>query len=421
MVLSTSSRPHIFRILLILAALALVAMPACKRSAITRHEYMYVSAIETSLRDRVATMYNKVGTVRNGERVDVLERQRRFLRVRTDAGIEGWIEQRSLVTQEIFDGFQALEQDAKGMAGQGHGTTRAELNMHITPARDGEHLYLLKDGEKVEILKRATTDRNAPKPPKPAPPPKAPPKAKEDKPPAAETALPTAAKPPSAPTVTAADKTPIVAPAPDNGKTTEPAKPVMEDWYLVRNSAGRVGWVLMRMVDLDVPLDVAQYAEGQRIVGYFILNTVSENIDGVEKQEPQYLMLLNEPKDGLPFDYNQVRVFTRNRNKHRYETAYRERDMEGYFPVKTGHAVFDKEGDLPTFTIRKMNATGQIVDATYKMNGPIVRRVLTPAEQADQKAHHDAELASRQKARADAKAQKSASKQKSSAKKKKHH
>ena len=91
MVLSTSSRPHIFRILLILAALALVAMPACKRSAITRHEYMYVSAIETSLRDRVATMYNKVGTVRNGERVDVLERQRRFLRVRTDAGIEGWI------------------------------------------------------------------------------------------------------------------------------------------------------------------------------------------------------------------------------------------------------------------------------------------------------------------------------------------
>ena len=54
--------------------------------------------------------------------------------------------------------------------------------------------------------------------------------------------------------------------------------------------------------------------------------------------------------------------------------------------------------------------TGQIVDATYKMNGPIVRRVLTPAELADQKAHHDAELAARQKARADAKANKPAKK-----------
>ena len=74
----------------------------------------------------------------------------------------------------------------------------------------------------------------------------------------------------------------------------------MEDWYLVRNSLGQVGWVLMRMVDLDVPLDVAQYAEGQRIVGYFVLNTVQETIDGEQKQVPQYLVLLNQPKDGLP-------------------------------------------------------------------------------------------------------------------------
>ena len=112
----------------------------------------------------------------------------------------------------------------------------------------------------------------------------------------------------------------------------------MEDWYLVRNSSGQVGWVLLRMIDLDVPLDVAQYAEGQRIMGYFVLNTVQETIDDQQKEEPQYLVLLNEPKDGLPWDYNQIRVFTRNRNKHRYETAYRERNMEGYFPVTTGHA-----------------------------------------------------------------------------------
>jgi hypothetical protein len=165
----------------------------------------------------------------------------------------------------------------------------------------------------------------------------------------------------------------------------------MEDWYLVRTSSGRVGWVLLRMIDLDVPVEVAQYAESQRIIAYFVLNTVEE--DG--KQVPQYLMLLNEPKDGLPWDYNQIRVFTRNRAKHRYETAYRERDLEGYLPVKTGHATFDKEGDLPTFTIRKKNDSGQIVDLTYKMNGPIVRRVLTPEEAAAEKEKHDAAVAAR--------------------------
>src|SRR6516162_2645111 len=151
--------------------LLLLANFACKRAAITKHEYMYVSAAETSLRDRVATMYNKVGTVHNGERVEVLERAKRFVRVRTDGGLEGWVEQRSLVTQDVFDGFQKLAQDATGIAVQGHGTARTDLNMHLTPSRDGEHLYQLKEGEKVEILKRATTDKNAPKPqppPKPA-------------------------------------------------------------------------------------------------------------------------------------------------------------------------------------------------------------------------------------------------------------
>ena len=398
--------------------------PACKRAAIAKHEYMYVSAPETSLRDRVATMYNKVGTLHNGDRVDVLESAKRFVRVRTDGGVEGWVEQRSLVTQDVFDGFQKLAQDANGTAIQGHGTARADLNMHLTPARDGEHLYQLKEGGKVEILKRATTDKNAPKP---TPPPK---------PAAANTKTqqtgkqqpPAPSEPPTTPAPEATPATSTAAASQTNTRFTaakpvaktkevEPPKPVMEDWYLVRNSSGKVGWVLLRMVDLDVPLDIAQYAEGQRIVGYFVLNTVEEKIDGEEKQEPQYLVLLNMPKDGLAWDYNQVRVFTRNRNKHRYETAYRERDMEGYLPVKTGHAFFEKEGDLPTFTIRKMNADGQIVESTYKMNGPIVRRVPTSEEVAEQKARHDAELAARQKARADARAQRAAAHQKKPKKK----
>ena len=167
----------------------------------------------------------------------------------------------------------------------------------------------------------------------------------------------------------------------------------MEDWYLVRTSSGHVGWVLLRMIDLDVPLDIAQYAEGQRIIGYFVLNNVDE--DG--KPQPQYLVLLNEPKDGLPYDYNQIRVFTRNRAKHRYETAYREHNLEGYLPVKVGHQDFGKEGDLPTFTLRQKTEDGRIVEETYKLNGPIVRRVLTSDEEAAEKAKHQTALAARRK------------------------
>ena len=339
----------------------LFLIPACKLNQLVKHDYMYVSAPETSLRDRVATMYNKVGTVHNGDRVEVLEKQRRFLRVRTDDGKEGWLEERSLVPQDIYDGFQKLADDNRNTPVQAHGTTRAELNMHLTPSRDAEHSISSRIGEgrDPEARNRGEESAQAGSGREPGRPPLQ--------------ARPKPAQTPAAPTTcTAAESRAASAsaskPAPKaKSKAGEkvhesrnkplPGEPVMEDWYLVRNSAGRVGWVLLRMVDLDIPLDVAQYAEGQRIVGYFVLNTVEDE----GKQVPQYLVMLNEPKDGLAWDFNQIRVFTWNRARHRYETAYRERNLQGYLPVRTGHQQFDKEGDLPTFTIRTMNDQGQIV------------------------------------------------------------
>lgn len=379
---------------------------------------MYVSAAETSLRDRVATLYGKVGTVHNGDRVEILEKQRRFLRVKTDKGQEGWIEERSLVPQEVYDGFQQLAKDSSGIPTQAHGTTRAELNMHLTPSRDGEHLYQLKDGEKVEILKRATTDKNLKNP---SPTPASKPAKQDTEPKQSKASSPPASGHPASTKPVAAKVTALASTTAAPAEPPPAPKPAMEDWYLVRGPAGRVGWVLLRMVDLDVPLDVAQYAEGQRITSYFVLNTVEETEGDQSKQEPQYLVLLNEPKDGLAWDYNQVRVFTRNRARHRYETAYRERNLQGYLPVQVGHQNFDKEGDLPTFTIRKMNDSGQIVAVTYKLNGPIVRRVPSAEEEAAEKTKHEADIAARQRVAQDRRQNSgTASPQSSSHKKKRH-
>jgi uncharacterized protein YgiM (DUF1202 family) len=403
-----------------------VLLAGCKQAKLEHHEYMYVSAAETSLRDRVATLYGKVGVVHNGDRVDVLEKQKRFVRVRTAGGQEGWIEQRSLVPQDVYDGFQQLAKDNANVPPQGHGTTRAELNMHLTPARDGEHLYQLKEGEKLQILKRATTDKNAPKVPiAPKPSENTPSQTgKSDTPPAKSKDQSKTGEKAAGPRAVSTNKptTDGIAKKDSAAEPPPPPKPVMEDWYLVRNGSGQVGWVLLRMVDLEVPLEVAQYAEGQRIIGYFVLNTVDETTDEGPKAVPQYLVLLNEPKDGLAWDYNQVRVFTRNRARHRYETAYRERNMEGYLPVKVGHQDFDKEGDLPTFTIRKKNQAGDVVETTYKLNGPIVRRVPTPEEQAAEQAKREADQAARKQAGEQARAKRaSAPKKQSSTHKKKHH
>ena len=91
-------------------ALAMVVLAACR----SRHrvlEVAYVSAPQATLRDQVAAIYNRVGTVKNGERVEIVDREKRFARVRTASGIEGWVEQRYLVDQKTFDGLQKLTQE----------------------------------------------------------------------------------------------------------------------------------------------------------------------------------------------------------------------------------------------------------------------------------------------------------------------
>lgn len=309
----------------ILAALAVTGCSRGRRAL----EINYISAPQAALRDQVSAVYNKVGVVKNGERVEVLDRERRFVKVRTSSGAEGWMEQRYLISQKVYDQLQKLAQDHRDDPVQAAGVTRNDTNIHLEPARDSEHLYQLTTGEKVSIIKRATTEKEP------------------------------GVSPPAAPA----------------NKKGAPS-PVMEDWWLVRDSQGRTGWILARMVDIDVPLDVAQYAEGQRIQAFFVIDSVQD----ADKKVPEYLVLLNEPKDGMPSDFNQIRVFTWNVRKHRYETAYRERNLAGVFPVTLGQEAFDKEGTLPTFTVRVQDQQGNVSERKYKLNTPIVRRVLAPGE-----------------------------------------
>jgi hypothetical protein len=364
----------------------LLCLLSCARSGpVGSGEIMYVSAPQANLRDHVATVYNRVGTVKNGDRVEVLERQRRFVRVRTAQKVEGWIELRALVPRETYDRFQQLSKDNRGTPVEGHGITRVELNMHVSPGRETDTLYQLAETSKVEMLKRATAERATPEEiaakkaaglaraageaVKQAP---------KKKPQTSQPAAPTQA-PKTAPAPTPALQPTQPAPSPANQPIPpEDAKPKpMDDWWLVRDAQGHTGWVLARMVDLDLPLDVVQYAEGQRILAAFVLNTVQDEQKGAI---PQYLVLLNENRDGIAFDFNQVRVFTWNLKKHRYETGYREHFIMGYFPATVTTENFDREGTEPVFTLREQNEDGSISPRKYRVIGNVVRQVRAPGE-----------------------------------------
>jgi hypothetical protein len=337
-------------------------------------QYVYVTAKQTFLRDRVAAVSNRTATVENGERLRVLEHGRRFVRVQTEKGEQGWIDEKVVATQDVFERFDALKKANDAVPAVASGVVRDDVYLHVSPGRDSERFYRLAEGEKLKLLTRATL-------PKPVPPGMRAVAAAHDE---------KAGKAGSAP----------VAPE-------APPAPVMEDWWLVRDSKGDTGWLYGRMMDVDAPDSVVRYAEGQRIVGAYVLDTVNDpEAPQDEKNVPQYVTVMSPYKSGLPYDFDQVRVFSWNLKKHRYETAYRDRNIEGYLPVTVKMAT-DPYGksptaSAPTFSYRVLSdeagpvipdpvtgavVPGKTVTKTYRLEGNLVRRIWQPGVTAPGEAH----------------------------------
>jgi hypothetical protein len=327
---------------------------------------VYVTVKQTYLRDRVAAVSNRTATVENGQRLDVLEHGRRFYRVKTEKGEVGWIDEKAVATEDVFDQFKALAQTHKNDPAVASAVVRDDVNLHLRPGRVTETFYRLAEGDKLQLIQRATL-------PKPVPGGAAP-----------------------------------VKTANAQGVVTVPAI-AMEDWWLARDAKGRAGWLLSHYVDVDVPDSVAKYSEGQRIVGAYVLTTVHD--DGAQqdiKDIPIYLTVLSPYTAGLPYDFDQVRVFTWNLKMHRYETAYREKNIEGYLPVtiKNSADPYGKSATaqmaLPTFTYKVLTADagavvpdaatgmvtpGRTIEKTFRLEGNLVRRIQAAGSAPDAEAH----------------------------------
>src|ERR1700722_13323775 len=86
---------------LVLALVFMLVPVGCDKGRKGAQDIAYVSAPQAILRDHMAAVYQKTGVVKNGDRLQVLDREKRFVKVRTSTGSEGWIEQRYLVSQSV--------------------------------------------------------------------------------------------------------------------------------------------------------------------------------------------------------------------------------------------------------------------------------------------------------------------------------
>jgi hypothetical protein len=316
-------------------------------------ETAYAGSRTVTVFSTSAQVREPIATVSFGDRLDVLQRFQSQVKVRTSAGVMGWIAESDLLSADLWQTLKDLEAKSATMPVVARGHTRVLSNLRIEPGRDSPRVRQLNKDIPVELMAR--------RPEFVAPAANASIEEESADAPASETAKPDARK-------SKARKS-------DARKPDDKPEPKKEDWWLVRahisDNAILAGWLLGRFVDLDVPSPLPDYATsaGMRIVAWSELNRV-QSTSG--KPMTQYLLLGTHGPEGQPCDFTSLRVYTWGKQKDRYETAFVESNVCGKLPIQR----LQSAGPNVDITFSFLDSSnGEPERRTYQMHQTIVRRV----------------------------------------------
>jgi len=330
------------KLLIAVPLLALVALVAWFFRP--KHESLgegYVSEKNVTLWSSMAQVREPVGTLHYGDRVDMLAKRNDFVKVKTTAGAVGWVDGRLLMDPALWQRCEELLKRAESLPVQASGRTKVATNLRVEPGRTAPRLYQFGRGVPVEVVARAVADWVQ---------------------------------------------------ASDERENSEPQEAKKEDWFLIRGLATRppgeisartavqptttdpgdqtipiAGWVIARFLELDLPDPVREGASAANLrpIAWFELNRVAD--PSGEKQ--QYLLAAARGPEGQACDFSVLRVYTWNRKKTRYETAFIENDLCGSLPIR----VRKSAAGQPEF--RFMNADDRKSARVYLLIQTVVRRV----------------------------------------------
>jgi SH3-like domain-containing protein len=270
----------------------------------------YVLPPTVQVVDTPAEVRIVVGSLKSGERVEVLKRTRNWAQIRTADHLTGWVENSNLLDSQTYESGQKLLHELLAIPAQAEGHTSGVVNLHLEPSRDGAQLAQLRENLKVEIFGRRLVARLAP--------------------------------------------------------DSQPSAPKVRDaWYLIRSDA-LAGWVMGRFVALDIPEQLAPYAQGANLVAWVVLKTV----DDAGQSMPEYVTADRLGTQGA--DFSHIRVFTWWVKNHKYVTAYVESGLTGFFPIRVAEV-----NGVPYFRLRLIDDQGQRFQKVYALFDTITRAVGT--------------------------------------------
>lgn len=272
-------------------------------------EVAYVLPASATVVDTPAEIHLGVATLKQGDRVELLERTKNWARVRLADGRVGWVEAVDLLDSASYEKGQRLFISLQTAQPQAAGHTTYEVNLHLDPARDATQLAQLSAGQNVEIFGRRLVERAA-----------------------------------------------------QSGASSPTGSP-RDAWYLVR-AGKKAGWILGRLVTLDIPDALAPYSQSTNMVGWLVLNSVDDS----GRKVPEYLAVDREGTQEC--DFTHLRVFTWWVKRQEYVTAYVESNLNGYFPIRSSQV-----DGIPHFRLRLMDEEARKFQRIYGMFNTIVRPI----------------------------------------------
>lgn len=258
----------------------------------------HVARDEVAIRAELAPASEILGTAQMGDQLEILERRRGSVRVRSLDDVEGWTGAYALVTADTKRRMDRLKERYAGLASQGTVHALDILNVHLGPERESETIYQLEEDEAAELLgRRLTIDDER-----------------------------------------------------------------QEGWFLIRLSTGHAGWVLETRVYSGIPVEVAQYAEGRRIVAYFALGEIADESLGESRTT---WLWAQSPGRNSDADFDRIRVFRWNTRAGAYHTVKLEAGLRGYLPLTVRPGSGDANAQFDVI----VENDNQFFKRSYEVNG----------------------------------------------------
>jgi hypothetical protein len=305
----------------------------------------YIGERSVTLWSGVAQVREPLDALHYGDHVEIVSRHNDSVKVRTTSGEVGWIDARSLMETALWQRSAKLLGEAQELPVQARGRTKVATNLRVLPGRTQPRLYQFGRGNPVEIVGRAVADVA---------------QASDEKEYASDAGdakkeewlfvRGLATRPPS-------ESSPRT---PDTSTTTQPGD----------RTSPIAGWIIGRFVELDLPDAVRDGTASANVrpVAWFELNKVGD----ITGAKPQYLVAGTRGADSQSCDFTNIRVYTWNPKKTRYETAYIENNLCGQMPVRIGTGP---KGE-PEFRFRSKDANPSAGNSQVSNNDERVYRLI---------------------------------------------